>query len=494
MVEKIKSIFKLALSKLQSISELNLNKKEFVSSIFFLFVIHFIAIIGIIRTNFNYIDDIRRSIDGLDMQGAFSRHISQFLSYFLHTDSRLTDISPLPQLVACLFLSIAGFILVKTICNKTNKYLLLATLPLGLSPYFLSCLSYKFDAPYMALSILASIFPFLFMQKNRWLYAFVCISSILVMTMTYQAASGIFIMMTIFIFFTNLIYKKNTVKDNFIFLGISCVSYCAALILFRLFFLEVVDTYVSTDLPSVKKIIPAFLRNIEWFFTNVNNDFNIKWKILSITIIVIFYIKTIIFSKINKIFSFFLTSFFLFLLIISIFGLYLLLETPLFAPRTMYGLGFFLAILCVDICFSLKKIFSFPAIVLSWCFFVFSFTYGNALADQKRYDEFRTELLIGDLSYLLPERTDESYAVTIVNNIGFSPVVENVAVNNPVIKKIVHLNLKEGCPFMYMYLSKYHKFNLYRDGEPIDESIPIAFDSYYHTIKIRDNKIVVILK
>jgi len=490
IIEKIKEKLPLGVLKL------DIDKKEFSSSVFFLFVIHVLAIVGIIRTNFNYIDDLRRNIDGSDMCGTFSRHISQFLSYFIHTDSRLTDISPLPQLAACLLLALTGFVLVKIICGKPNKYLLLATLPIGLSPYFLSCLSYKFDAPYMALSVFASVFPFLFMRKNKWVFSIVSVVSILVMTMTYQASSGIFIMMTLFIFFTNLMYKKDTVKNNFIFLGISCASYLIALILFRTFFLDPVVTYVSTDLPEIKNIVAIFLRNIEKFFTELYYDFNVKWKVLSIIIIILFFVKTIIFSKINKILSFFLTFLFLFLLLISIFGLYQILENPLFAPRSMYGVGFFLAILCVDICFSLKKIVSFPAIVLSWCFFVFSFSYGNALADQKRYDDFRTELLMGDLSHLLSEKTDEPYNITIENNIGFSPVVENVAVRNPVIKKIVHLNLKEGCPFMFMYLSHYHKFNLswYWDENLTAETMPVIFDSYYHTIKKHEKQIVVILK
>ena len=475
-------------------SELKPNKKEFISSVFFLFIMYVIAIFSIIRANFYYIDDVRRSIDGHGMRGDFSRHISQFLSYFLHTDSRLTDISPLPQLVACLLLALAGFILVKIICHKPTKYLLLASLPLGLSPYFLSCLSYKFDAPYMALSILVSVFPFLFMQKNRWLYACICLVSILIMTMTYQAASGIFVMMALFIFFTNLIYKKDTVKNNFIFLGISAMSYFVALMMFQLFFKEQIVSYVSTALPNIKDMPAVFLRNVEIYFTNINNEFNEKWKILSIIIMAIFYVKTIIFSKVNKILSIFLTPVVLALLLIFSFGLYSILEYPLFAPRTMYGIGVFLAIICVDICFSLKKIVSFPAIVLCWCFFVFSFAYGNALDDQKRYNNFRTELLLHDLSTLFPEQTDEPYPLTIVNHIGFSPVVENVAKHNPVVKSLVHINLKQGCPFVYIYLSKYHKFNLSWADNPDNETMPVVFDSYYHTIKSKDGHIVVILK
>jgi len=476
------------------LSALKFDKKKFASLLVFLFIIYFLAIIGIIRTNFNYVDDIRRNIDGNSLTGDFSRYISTFLSYFLHAGRRLTDISPLPQLIACLILSLTGIVLVKVISSKTDKLLLLVTLPIGLIPYFLSCLSYKYDAPYMALSILASVFPFLFRQQNRWLFALVCVAATLVMTMTYQASSGIFIMMTLYLFFTNLLYKKESLKNNFTFLGIALGSYCVALLMFKLLFLANVNSYVSSDITKIGSMISVSLQNFKRYFMEMNYDFNIKWKILSMVIIAIFYVKTIVFSKINKIASICLTSIFLLLLVASIFGVYLLLDNPLFSPRAMYAVGFFLAILCVDIAFSLKKIFSLPSILLIWCFFVFSFSYGNALADQKRYDDFRTQLLVSDLSSLLPDRTEEPYAITIVHNIGFSPVVENVAVDNRVIKNMVHLNLKEGCPFMYMYLFDYHKFNLQRGSDIVDETLPVVFDSYYHTIKMADKKIVAILK
>ena len=475
--------------------ELKQNKKEFISSVGFLFIIYFLAIFSIIRANFNYVDDLRRCIDGYGLAGVFSRHISKHLSHLLHASNHIADISPLPQLVACLILAITGFILVKIICNKTNKLLLIASLPIGLSPYFLECFSYKFDAPYMALSILACVFPFLFMQKKWWLFSLVSIASILVMTMTYQAASGIFIMLTVYFFFTNFLYKKNSTKDNFLFLSISLVSFCIAIMVFRYFFMEPIDFgYVATDIASSENIITIFLRNIKKYFTILFSGFNITWKILSLAIIIIFYIKAIVLSKINKILSTFLTTFFLGFLLLSIFGLYLFLQAPLFVPRAMYAVGVFIAILCIDIGFSLKKIFSIPAIALIWCCFVFSFAYGNALADQKRYNTFRTELLLHDLSSLLPVKTDKPYSIKLINNAGYSPVVEHTAVNNPMIKKLVPRNLGGGWPWGYYYLTRYHKFMLKMDENIADEEMPVIFDSYYHTIKNLDNNIVVILK
>jgi len=475
--------------------KLDISKKEFFSSISLLFIIYFLAIISILRANFHYVDDLRRNIDGYGLDGVFSRHISKYLSHIIHADSHIADVSPLPQLVACLILALTGFIVVKTICNKSNKLLLIASLPIGLSPYFLECFSYKFDSPYMALSILAGVFPFLFMQKNRWLYALICILSTLIMTMTYQAASGVFIMMTLFIFFTNLNLKKTTIKDNLIFLAISLASYCAAILIFKLFLMKPIDFgYVSTSVADLKNIVAVFSKNLKIYWRNIHYDLNVIWKVLMYAIVAIYYIKTIFLSKQNKILAFFLTSIFLVLMFLSSFGLYLILEQPLRMPRAMYGVGFFIALLSIDICFSLKKIFAIFPIALIWCFFVFNFAYGNALADQKRYAVFRTELLLQDLSSLFPEKPDKPYPIRIINSIGYSPVVENLAKNNPITGKIVPINLKGKWSWGYCYLTRYHKFKLIMNDDLIADEMPVIFDSYYHTIKSSDNQIVVILK
>jgi len=475
--------------------QFNTDKKELFSSVAFLFVIYFIAMISIIRANFFYIDDLRRSVDGYELGGVFSRHISNLLGYFIHAGDYIKDISPLPQLVACLFLSLAGYTLVKIMCDKPNKLLLIASLPIGLSPYFSECLTYKFDAPYMALSILASVFPFLFMKKNRWLFSVICVISTLVMTMTYQAASGIFIMITLYVFFTNLNYKKTTIKNDFLFLGIAFISYCIAIIMFRLFFMQPVDFgYVSTSVAAIGNSMTVFLKNLQSYVVILYDDFNIKWKILSASIILLFYIKSILLSKKNKFLSFFLTTFFLAFFFISIFGLYLLLEVSYFGARAMYGFGIFIAILSIDICYSLKKIFAVPVIALIWCFFVFCFSYGNALADQKRYNDFRTELLLKDLSVLLPEKAETTYSIKLINSIRFSPMVRHTAKDNPMIWKLVPVGLRGGWPFGYMYLTQYYHFQLLRDDDIIDEDMPVVLDTYYHTIKIKDNNIAVILK
>ena len=480
----------------ESIHSISTNKKELVSSVLFLSIIYAVSYISIFRANFSYIDDARRAINGTPINEIYSRYISNFLSWFIHTtDKRLTDISPLPQLIACVFLAFAGFVLVKVMCKKPTKYLLLATLPIGLSPYFLECISYKFDAPYIALSILASVFPFLFMHKNRLLYAGISVISLLIMTMTYQAATGIFLMVMLYFFFRTVLSKSDSLKKAFIFLGISCTSYAVALAVYRLCIFEEVKTYCSTDLSTNHNIFTLFWFNINKYYTYVVTDWNGIWKIIALIIIVIFYVKNIILSKRNKIVAFFITTLFAALLAGSIFGVYVLLEKPLFAPRAMYGVGVLLAILGVDVCCSLKKVFSIPTMVLCWCFVVFAFAYGNCLADQKRYREFRAEMIMHDISQLLPSRNEKPRKLFIRGDIGFSPVVENVAYNNPIVKRLLALSMQDYS------LTAYHNFSTLRHVQtqktPTEKEVaevPTVLETFYHTIKMNDEVIVIILK
>lgn len=54
-------------------------------------------------------------------------------------------------------------ILVKIIFKKQNFWALLASVTLGLNPFFLQNMSYKFDSPFMALALISPIIPFLFL-------------------------------------------------------------------------------------------------------------------------------------------------------------------------------------------------------------------------------------------------------------------------------------------------------------------------------------------
>ena len=134
-----------------------------------IFIIYCIALVPIVRANFNYIDDLGRAVYGYSDFEYFSRFSASYLSKLIHTDTHLYDISPLTQIIAALIISLASVITLHAFARekKISPVSIIGVLPLGLSPYFLECFSYKYDSPYMALSVLSSVFPLLFINEKK---------------------------------------------------------------------------------------------------------------------------------------------------------------------------------------------------------------------------------------------------------------------------------------------------------------------------------------
>ncbi len=218
-----------------------------------LFSIYLIGYSSIIRANFAYIDDLGRINAGYRGWENWSRFTSNFLSSIIHTIRYLDDISPLTQLIAIVFLTLAGLIVLRFFTNREKftftEYA--AASIMGFFPFFLECISYKFDAPYMALSILASVFPIVFL-KNKILYFITTILSTLVVCTTYQAANGIFPILVI-LCAINFWNQKDSIRDIIRFIYISCGGYIIGLLIFKVFIMVPVDSYVSNSIRSEER-------------------------------------------------------------------------------------------------------------------------------------------------------------------------------------------------------------------------------------------------
>ena len=463
--------------------------------------VYLLGIVTIIRANFSYIDDIGRATEGYREWHAWSRYISELSSIFIHGDTNLTDISPLPQLLAILILSISSVLLVYIIGNKKITVVrLLASIPLGLSPYFLECLSYKFDAPYMALSILASIVPFLFITRKKAFF-FCSVASLLIMCMTYQAASGIYPMIVLLLCFRDWNSRKKPNKEILSFMGMAAGTFCFAILCFKIFLVKPVPDYFygSNTIFPIHQIIPGTLSNIKGYVMIINQDLGTIWKVGIALVLFFFIIQSIHQSAQKQISSFFVIILIIGLSFIASYGVYSVFPTLWYLPRTLFGFGLFLAILCIFVVSDYKKIATITVLALNWCLFVFAFSYGNALADQARYAEFRMGMLLHDLSSLYPDQNREDVTLQIKNSIDYAPSVKNIAKHYPVIERLVPKLLEGDTDWGFYYFSLRFKSILF-DPKSLDarnddvSHLPVVLDSYYHTIQSDGERILVLLK
>ena len=228
---------------------------------------------------------------------------------------------------------------------------------------------------------------------------------------------------------------------------------------------------------------------------------SLLWKIGIALALLFFVAKSIRISAQKKILSFLVSIFVISISFILSFGPYILLAKPLFEPRALLGFGVFLAIIFVWVVSDYKKTATITVLAVNWCLFTFAFSYGNALADQARYAEFRIGLLLHDLSALYPNGSkDEGLLIfQIDQSIDFTPSVKNIAKHNPIIEKLVQKWLGDD-----FFDSRYFRFHFNFDSDlntPVKSLIdfttldlPVVLDSYYHTIKSDGTYVLIELK
>ena len=180
------------------------------------------------------------------------------------------------------------------------------------------------------------------------------------------------------------------------------------------------------------------------------------------------------------------------------FGLYPALASTVFAPRAMYGFGVLLTVFGMTAAEG-KKRFSLkiPAVVLSWIFFVFAFTYGNALSVQKDYTDFRTQLVISDLQEMEAFQSDTPVTVQLSGSIGNAPVLRNMPQNYQMLNRLIPGTFSGGDDLtQYGFYCYYGMRNVVwnPDVDLREMDLPVLEDNMYHTIRGEGSCVLVELK
>ena len=84
---------------------------EYKNQFLTLFFFYLIAFSAIMRANYTYADDIGRTFEGYHGWLDWSRWTTELLATFVHANWELTDISPLPQILACGIMAVGGIVL-----------------------------------------------------------------------------------------------------------------------------------------------------------------------------------------------------------------------------------------------------------------------------------------------------------------------------------------------------------------------------------------------
>ena len=164
----------------------------------------------------------------------------------------------------------------------------------------------------------------------------------------------------------------------------------------------------------------------------------------------------------------------------------------------MYGLGGVLTILMVICCDKEKNYLGkILTLVLVYCFFVFSLTYGNALNVQKEYTEMRILFVLSDLNELDVAKNEKIKKVKIEGNIGYSPVILNMPNDYDMLKRLVPLTFGgENVWYQaaFFYYSDLKNIIELPSNEALPANLPLLKDTMFHTIYGNEEYLCISLK
>lgn len=456
-----------------------LFNKDNIKPFLFIFSIYVIAYSSIILADVYYIDDLRRSIDGNPGWENFSRYMSNYLSMGLNFSRRITDIYPLGQLLAIVVLSLSSLTL-SLLFDKRSYVLYAASTIIGLSPYFLENISYRYDSLYMTIAVFATIFPYLFIKNKRWFIP-IGVLSLLLMWTTYQAANFIYVATGILILLLGYLNSNKFNKNDVVAMAASMLI---SLVIFKFFIYTEVNAYVSNQMVSG---LSGIADNLKLYFDILARDFkNTTIFIFCILLFVLLLINVFVIKRsVLAVLIVFVA--FVFLAIFS-YGLYLILQKPLFALRALNGIG---GVVCILVMLNLylaeTKRLRFSSNVISILFVIhlaiISLSYGNALKSQQKYTDFRLELMLSDLNGM----TDKINKISVRSNgVKLSPAAQNTANAFPIIGRLNFQYLQQGWVWTSAVNYKHYRINTGNCDKP---NAPVQIlDTPFHKIEEYPNK------
>ena len=490
---------KIFFDTIRNLGKIGIIIKENRKYLFTLLALYLLGYFTIIRSNFYNIaiDDLAREITGSREWMNFYRYISEIGSIFLHTSKRLMDIAPLTQFIALFFVALASFFAIYIFNKgKFSFFACIASLPLGLFPYWLSNFSYRYDSPYMGLSFVVCFIPFLFFESGA-IFVITSVLSLLVMCFSYQASSGIYVILSILCVIYKWLLEGETFKNVLKKTAVCILCYGLTLFCFmKIFAVPSPDIYINESI-SLASIVP----NVVGYITTFLADFHkTPLLVFSILVAVLAFVGLIKNSRQNKVLTAFVLLALFALAVPLSFGAYIALEKPSHNPRGMYGIGVLMGLLAlvlysqVNATAKVHKVVSMICLFCySYCTLVFSFAYGNAQAEQKDYIKFRATILLQNLSGVV-EDSEEPAEFLFVNDIGYPNVVKSMIEVYPVMAKLVDpgLSLSAGSQLVLESMN-FFEIESNRDMD-YDTSFPVVFENCYHKIQKKDNKYVITYK
>lgn len=444
----------------------------------------------ILRANRFHCDDMARILRGdfgwLDNGRPLAALI---MSAMQMQPSALVDVAPLPQLLAIAVLSWTGVLLARYLDVRPPWMAALLAWPLGAQPFFLENLSYRFDAPCMALAVLLALWPIIGAPSSRrdgWLG----VASLVACLCAYQPAINAFL---IFAWMELALGQARMAAPMTLLttLGKRAAQGLLAVVIYQLTAGRLIQGWVASKSSVIhgwdeRWIVFDNARRLFAYFVDALPAHGSGWLllVLALTLAAPYWIgwryalrqRPWWFAALLLIAGCLLPL----VMIVSVAGPLLLSTNMLVVPRVFIGAGALLSALLIFLHAGLREIGQSTRLsgVLAglWALgmVVFAQIYGNALADQKRYEAQIAFQLADDLADAGSRFRLRAFLFD--GSAGLSPVARHTAEQFPLIRQLVLPYLQQN-DFNSMLFARLYIDEL-RDvwEDPRPETAPLAAD------------------
>lgn len=320
-----------------------------------------VALIPIFSSNVYYMDDLYRVVLGIKGWSGDARPFAEIFYNVLTLQSDIVpDLYPAPLILAVVFLCFVFSMLSKRLSNGRDILFAFCICPLILSPLFSSNLHFKYDSPFMVLSVAFALLSFCFEFKRTVACVLITATFVTLTLSTYQVSVNIFAVLTVveFLYFATKgdfrVAVLRLVNRGFGFI-VGYFVYSKIIIHFvqvNKYFLEY-STTVGLDKSGALKVFDNFTSSFSIFTNSQSLGFEIF--VLCLVSAYVLTITNLLISNYKSISPFALAlssvfAFFTFVLLIP--GVMIFSEQPLFFARGYIGFGGFISAMLIPLCWA----------------------------------------------------------------------------------------------------------------------------------------------
>lgn len=489
-----------------------------------LLALYALILYPILRANRTFNDDLKRALIGHTGWDSNGRPLTTLLMKLMQCyDSALVDISPLAQILAVAVLAWVGVQIARRYAIRSPWMAALVAFPLGAQPFFLENLSFKFDSLSMSLAVLLALLPVLTLGHHRrgwWLG----VLSLFGALNFYQPAINAYL---IFVLLDVVLAQlANAPVGLWLkqFFG-RVLQGGLTMLLYQVIVASHIHGWVGRRTEKINSLaeLPLIKKNITGFFQFINDSFNQQWwsYFLPLLCVLLFFplvigvhygLKRRAEHPSWQCLALLVSSLLLpALALLSLGGPMLLLRIPEFTPRVMMGVGAVLVAGLITMQAALAQwhrsarwtLAAGCMLAMGMC--SIASAYGNALGEQKAYEDRIAANLADDLAELRVSQGVREFLLD--GTIGFSPITTHVADEFPIVNSLISPYIVAKDPFLtpnYLMYFVDGVTNLDRETDPVSvqlqarilaraASTPALRTSTAYTLRVIDKVAVVTL-